>query len=333
MTKRRALISIPSPTTTVSRSLKRAAPSITRTPRPVKRSFESFGAIAAMTSCTCWWTLPKSTSGVAADTPKARACAMARACLAAAISDFEGTQPVLRHSPPILPFSTSTTDTPKAAAAAATERPPEPAPMTQISGVKHSAMLSPRARERDRERFNPTDSVTRERARSRFTTTGTSARTPSAASAASSSGVSGGMHVKFEPAIGAPGREAGSVGGLLRDDHAVEAGADEGEDEGRGNDAERGRRGEGREPDAEQRRNEIDEPERKDRHQPQEQQIAESVGAKTARASPPTDPPGAPAARRARSWRSERCKSPRSSRPPSPPRRRERRRTECRRSP
>src|SRR5215510_152528 len=64
---------------------------------------------------------------------------MARARLPAAISDLEGTQPVLRHSPPILPFSMSTTGTPNAAVAAATERPPEPAPITQMSGVKTSA--------------------------------------------------------------------------------------------------------------------------------------------------------------------------------------------------
>ena len=51
MTKRRALISI-SPTTTVRAIVKRAAPSITCTPRPVNRSLESFGAIAAMTPCT-----------------------------------------------------------------------------------------------------------------------------------------------------------------------------------------------------------------------------------------------------------------------------------------
>src|SRR5262245_65866665 len=72
--------------------------------------------------------------------PKARARAMARAWLAAAISAFDGTQPVLRHSPPSLPFSMSTTETPKAAAAAATDRPPEPAPITQMSGVRRSAI-------------------------------------------------------------------------------------------------------------------------------------------------------------------------------------------------
>src|SRR6266446_7087221 len=80
-------------------------------------------------------------SGTCADTPKAAASAMARARLPAAISDFEGTQPVLRHSPPILPFSISTTGTPKAAAAAATTRPPEPAPMTQRSVLMRSAMI------------------------------------------------------------------------------------------------------------------------------------------------------------------------------------------------
>ena len=140
MTKRRAAISMPSPTATVSRSLKQAAPSMTRTPSPLKRSFESFGAIAAMTPCTWRWTLPKSISAAGADTPNAPPSLTARARLPAAISDFEGTQPVLRHSPPILPFSMSTTGTPKAAAAAATESPPEPAPTTQMSGVKRSAM-------------------------------------------------------------------------------------------------------------------------------------------------------------------------------------------------
>src|ERR1043165_9308455 len=37
------------------------------------------------------------------------------------------------------PFSISTTGTPNAAAAAATERPPEPAPITQMSGLRTSA--------------------------------------------------------------------------------------------------------------------------------------------------------------------------------------------------
>src|SRR5262245_53051185 len=77
------------------------------------------------------------------ETPKTAASAMARARLPAAISDLEGTQPVLRHSPPILPRSMSTTGTPNAAAAAATERPPEPAPITQMSGARRSGMRSP----------------------------------------------------------------------------------------------------------------------------------------------------------------------------------------------
>src|SRR6266508_6530034 len=82
-------------------------------------------------------------SAARADTPKTAASASTRARLPAAISDFEGTQPVLRHSPPILAFSINTTGTPKAAAAAATERPPEPAPITQMSGVSRSTMSSP----------------------------------------------------------------------------------------------------------------------------------------------------------------------------------------------
>src|SRR5262249_31787463 len=70
--------------------------------------------------------------------PNVFARAIACACLAAAIRDFDGTQPVLRQSPPIFAFSMRTTGTPNAAAAAATESPPEPAPITQISGVNVS---------------------------------------------------------------------------------------------------------------------------------------------------------------------------------------------------
>src|SRR5262245_5973813 len=265
-----------SPTVTVLRSLKRAAPAITRTPRPLKRSFESLGAIAAMTSCTCWWTLAKSTSAAPATTPKAGACATARACLAAAISDFEGTQPVLRHSPPILFFSTNTTGTPKAAAAAATERPPEPAPMTQMSGCRRSAMASPGdargktrivdrhgsriiralARVRRRARAQPLHRHRNERQNAERHEGAEKLRRERR------------LHVEFEPAIGATRREAGLVGGLLGGNHAVEAGADEGKCEGDGDDTERGRCHERRERDPTQRRNEIDEPEWKNRHQP-----------------------------------------------------------------
>src|SRR5262249_59279610 len=95
-----------------------------------------------------------------ADISKARASARARACFAAATSAFEGTQPVLRHSPPILSFSINTTDTPNAAAAAATERPPEPAPMTQMSGCKRSAMPTPDDGGRMRKDENRARSVT-----------------------------------------------------------------------------------------------------------------------------------------------------------------------------
>src|ERR1044072_1902348 len=77
------------------------------------------------------------------------------ACLAAASSAFEGTQPEFRQSPPILPFSISTTGTPNAAAAAATERPPEPAPRTPMSGVRgwvRALRLLPLGRRRERGR-------------------------------------------------------------------------------------------------------------------------------------------------------------------------------------
>ena len=115
-------------------SLKRAAPSITRTPSPVKRSLESFGAIAAITLVHVIVHVGEvDLGGADADDAERRAPAMRARALAAAISAFDGTQPELRQSPPILPFSISTTGTPNAAAAAATERPPEPAPITQMS--------------------------------------------------------------------------------------------------------------------------------------------------------------------------------------------------------
>ncbi len=67
--------------------------------------------------------------------------------LPAASSAFDGTQPVLRQSPPILCFSISTQETPKAAAAAATDKPPEPPPITQRSGLRISAIVLPPARD------------------------------------------------------------------------------------------------------------------------------------------------------------------------------------------
>ena len=128
--------------------------------------------------------------------------------LAAAISAFDGTQPVLRHSPPILPFSISTTGTPNAAAAAATDSPPEPAPMTQMSGVRvlgHvlvQVVLQGARHARDAWRVSRSIACTPAQIAS--TTTGTSASTPSATSAASSCGVSTATEVEIEPAIGAP---------------------------------------------------------------------------------------------------------------------------------
>src|SRR5437764_41492 len=72
--------------------------------------------------------------------PNAPAPRIASARLAAANKAFEGIQPVLRQSPPILLRSISTVGTPKAAAAAATDNPPGPPPITQMSGASVSAM-------------------------------------------------------------------------------------------------------------------------------------------------------------------------------------------------
>ena len=90
-----------------------------------------------------------------------------------------------------------------------------------------------------------------------------SASTPSATSAAISCGVIAAAEIEIEPQLGAACRETRAIRGLLRRDHAVEPGADEGERERRRNDAERRRRDERRKPHAGQRRDQIDDKERK----------------------------------------------------------------------
>src|SRR3954470_2622165 len=112
---------------------KRASARTTSTPSPAKRSAESCGAIASTTPRTCRRTAVKSTSGDALSTPKRLAVRTACAAFAAASSAFDGTQPVLRHSPPISARSISTVRTPSWAAIAAVVSPAAPAPITQIS--------------------------------------------------------------------------------------------------------------------------------------------------------------------------------------------------------
>jgi hypothetical protein len=92
MTKRRARISC-SPATTDLALRKRASSSITWTPSAVKRSTESFGAIAAMTEWTWLCTASKSIFGVTSSMPKSAAWRMAWASLADAIIALDGTQP------------------------------------------------------------------------------------------------------------------------------------------------------------------------------------------------------------------------------------------------
>src|SRR5262249_51610551 len=122
-------------------SLNCASAQITRTPSPVNRSMEYAGSTAAITDCTCSLTLAKLTRMFCTSSPNAGAPRMASARFAAASNAFEGTDPVLRLSPPIAWRSISTVGTPKAAAAAAADKPPGPAPITQISGVSMSPIL------------------------------------------------------------------------------------------------------------------------------------------------------------------------------------------------
>ena len=111
-----------------------------RTPRPAKRCRVSFGATALATSRRWAFTAAKSTPKRAALRPKCAALRMILARSAVTASAVAGTLPPLPAPPPRVPFSISTTGTPKAAAADAAARPAAPAPMTQMSGL--SACLS-----------------------------------------------------------------------------------------------------------------------------------------------------------------------------------------------
>ena len=150
--------------------------------------------------------------------------------------------------------------------------------MTQRSGVSCSAM--PAIRQVSIRRHAGGELARRKMRRA---TTGTSASTPSAASATSSVGVSTSRQIEIDACnrcgrrqgrrrIGSPARRS-RCRGRRRTPRRPTSPAD----------ADGGRGDEGREPHAEQRRREIDQPERKHRHQPQEQQIAERIGAKAVR--------------------------------------------------
>src|SRR4029077_19934768 len=131
MTKRRAAM-VQSPAATLRASKNRAAPSMTRTPRPARRSRAWRGAAAAATSRKCAFTAAKSTPKRAALRPNCAAWRMIWACSAVTASAAAATP---LPAPAAALFSISTTGTPKAAAADAAARPPAPAPMTQMSGL------------------------------------------------------------------------------------------------------------------------------------------------------------------------------------------------------
>src|SRR5262249_3964506 len=190
---------------------------------------------------------------------------MARARLPAAISDLEGTQPVLRHSPPILPRSISTTGTPNAAAAAATERPPEPAPITQMSGLRTSATPPLKrsgetrgalARVTRLESLQPLHNNRDQRERAEGRERGEQLRRHQPA------------EFEVDRALAASRGEARTVGALLRGEHTVEAGAEKRERERRRHDADRGGGHEGAQLHAGDGRHEVDQEKRKSRDQP-----------------------------------------------------------------
>ena len=94
MMKRRALM-VASPASTVFASLNRAAPAMTRTPSPAKRSAETCGATACIAWRTCAMTAAKSMPERTVFTPNRAPERTALACSAAASSAFDGTDAAL----------------------------------------------------------------------------------------------------------------------------------------------------------------------------------------------------------------------------------------------
>src|SRR5882757_8463605 len=192
-------------------------------------------------------TRPKSTVGSTGAMPKGAPSRCAWAILAAAISALDGTQPWLRQSPPIAARSISTTRRPSWAAPEATTRPAEPPPTTQTSGLR-TAFISRRGL------------AAQMRVDHRY------------------------QRQRGQPEQGqqeAPFEDDAEVRHLAAVEQQAEARADAGIDERRRDDADQRRQRVGAKPHAEQRRHDIDQPEREYRHQPQEQQVAEAVAAKT----------------------------------------------------
>lgn len=137
-TNRRALISSSLPVVTEAGLTKRPVPSTTRTPSAAIRAFNSLRAALASTSRRYARTRAKSTVGWAW-IPKAAPSVAIRAQPAAVINALASNA---RRLPPICPFSTRTTGTPKAAAEVATASPPAPPPITHKSALMSSAIPS-----------------------------------------------------------------------------------------------------------------------------------------------------------------------------------------------
>src|SRR5215471_14780386 len=211
-----------------------------------------------------------------ATTPNISALRIISARRAAANRAFDGTQPVLRQSPPILWLSISTVGTPKAAAAAATESPPGPPPMTQISGVSISAIPPnhPYARQsllishgggracapphHHRHQYEQTERDQRgDHLRGENT-----------------------CRVEDHSTIGFAGRQTLVILIDLCGDHAIEAGAGKSKHDSGRNDSERRRGHERAQAHTGKGRHQIDKEEREQRHQPKEKKIPECFLAK-----------------------------------------------------
>src|SRR5258708_29080260 len=94
--------------------------------------------MASITAPTPFLTAAKSRSGATLETPAMSIASKRCAAFPAASNAFDGTQPEFKHSPPISARSIKTVLSPSRDVPAATDRPAEPAPITQTSNSDYA---------------------------------------------------------------------------------------------------------------------------------------------------------------------------------------------------
>src|SRR4051812_13698812 len=174
------------------------------------------------------------------------------------------------------PFSTSTTGTPKAAAAAATESPPDPAPITQMSGVRTSTTKAPVAVSGEPGRMR------RRAGAPSFHYDRDERDGAERHGGANQLRRNDHAEAEVELAIGGTRGKTFPIDLARRGEHTVEPRPQERKCEGRRHDADCRSGDKCRRLYPAERGRKIDQEEWKCRHEPQEQEIVESIGAKPA---------------------------------------------------